>query len=68
MRNLKITVISILCYFTCSLMAYRSPGSMWDFIFTNYKELVCIFLRFLELRKQFAWKYIRKKYLIRFFQ
>lgn len=68
MRNFKITVILILCYFTCSLMAYRSPGSMWDFVFTNYIELVYIFIRFLELREQFAWKYVWKEYLGRFFQ
>lgn len=66
MRNQKSTAILFLCYFVCSLPAYREPGSLWDFIFTNYKELGYIFLRFLELREQFAWKYVWKEYLKRF--
>lgn len=67
MRNQKYTAIFFLFYFICSLRTYIAPGSLWDFISTNYKELVYIFLCFLELREQFAWKYVWKEYLRRFF-
>ena len=44
MRNQKYTAIFFLFYFICSLRTYIAPGSLWDFISTNYKELVYIFL------------------------